>query len=207
MKQVICFGDSNTWGLIPGTSERYEWGVRWTSLVQDQLKDNDIRIIEEGLCGRTTIFDDVYRENRNGLKTLPLILESHNPIDAVVIMLGTNDCKSHYKPNAYKIGKGLERCIDKLTEVVPADKILVVSPIHLGDEVWKDEYDPEFDENSVVVSKELANEYKRIASVKNTHFLAASDYANPSLIDQEHMDTYGHEKLAQVISESIINFI
>lgn len=93
MKQLLCFGDSNTWGLIPKTHERYSWGVRWTSLLQEKLEKHDIRVLEEGLCGRTTIFDDAYRKNRNGLESLPEILESNYP-DAAVIMLGTNDCKS-----------------------------------------------------------------------------------------------------------------
>ena len=92
MKQLLCFGDSNTWGLIPKTNERYYWGVRWTSILQDKLQN--VRILEEGLCGRTTIFDDAYRKNRNGLESLPEILESNYPIDAAIIMLGTNDCKS-----------------------------------------------------------------------------------------------------------------
>ena len=89
MKQLLCFGDSNTWGLIPKTNERYPWGVRWTSILQEKLQN--VRILEEGLCGRTTIFDDAYRKNRNGLESLPEILESNYPIDAAIIMLGTND--------------------------------------------------------------------------------------------------------------------
>ena len=91
MQKILCYGDSNTWGLIPGTEERYPWGVRWTSLLQEELKTRDIRILEEGLCGRTTAFEDACRENRNGLKALPLVLEHHAPLDAAVLMLGTND--------------------------------------------------------------------------------------------------------------------
>ena len=83
MKQLLCFGDSNTWGLIPKTNERYPWGVRWTSILQEKLQN--VRILEEGLCGRTTIFDDTYRKNRNGLESLPEILESNYPIDAATV--------------------------------------------------------------------------------------------------------------------------
>ena len=100
MKQLLCFGDSNTWGLIQKTNERYSWGVRWTSILQEKLYDKDVRVLEEGLCGRTTVFDDAYRKNRNGLKSLPEILETSYPIDAAVIMLGTNDCKAYYKSNS-----------------------------------------------------------------------------------------------------------
>ena len=60
MRKILCYGDSNTWGLIPGTKERYPWGVRWTSLLQEKLKTRDIRILGEGLCGRTTVYEKEY---------------------------------------------------------------------------------------------------------------------------------------------------
>ena len=114
MKQILAFGDSNTWGLVPGShpQERYPWGVRWTSILQEKRKD--VRVIEEGLCGRTTVFEDELRPGRNGINSLPVILESHSPIDQVIIMLGTNDRKSFYNVSANTIGKGIERCLDAL---------------------------------------------------------------------------------------------
>ena len=80
MKQLLCFGDSNTWGLIPKTTNRYSWGIRWTSVLQEMLNNRDVRVIEEGLCGRTIVYDDAYRKNRNGLESLPEILESSYPV-------------------------------------------------------------------------------------------------------------------------------
>lgn len=142
MKQLLCFGDSNTWGLIPNTKQRYSWGVRWTSILQEKLNSHEVRVIEEGLCGRTTIYDDAYRKNRNGLESLPEILESSYPIDAAVIMLGTNDCKSYYKSNPYKIAKGIGLCVDELTKYISPEKILIVSPIFLGNDVWKKSLTP-----------------------------------------------------------------
>ena len=143
-------------------------------------------MIEEGLCGRTTIFEDIYRKDRNGLKTLPLILESHSPLNAAILMLGTNDCKSHYNNCAFKIAKGLGQCVDLLLEKIPAEKILILSPVHLGKEVWMDEYDPEFNTKSVEISGQLEKEYQKIAIKKDVHFLAASDYAKASERDNEH---------------------
>ena len=105
MKQILCYGDSNTWGLIPGTKERFPWGIRWTSRLQEKVKSEGIRILEEGLCGRTTVFEDSYRENRNGWRALPAILETHRPIDGAVLMLGTNDCKTVYAPTVESISK------------------------------------------------------------------------------------------------------
>jgi lysophospholipase L1-like esterase len=114
MKQILCFGDSNTYGLIPGTEGRYGWGVRWTSILNERLGTSSYRVIEEGLCGRTTVFDDPLRDHRNGAKLLPAVLETNKGIDAVVLMLGTNDCKTVYKTNAEIIGKG----IDKLIKII-----------------------------------------------------------------------------------------
>lgn len=201
MKEVLVYGDSNTWGLIPGTQNRYPWGVRWTSILQDKLPK--YRIIEEGLCGRTTIYEDAYRQNRNGLKTLPMVLESHKGLFGAIIMLGTNDCKSFYSPNAYKIAKGLAQCLDALLSELPADKILVVSPIYLGENVWKPEFDPEFDAESVKISKQLKDEYKRVAAERNIAFLAASDYVCCSEVDNEHLDEDGHRILSEVICAQI----
>ena len=184
MKQLLCFGDSNTWGLIPKTNERYSWGVRWTSILQEKLYDKDVRVLEEGLCGRTTVFDDAYRKNRNGLKSLHEILETSYPIDAAVIMLGTNDCKAYYKSNSYNIAKGLGLCVDELLKYISPEKVLIVSPIFLGDSVWKEEFDPEFDAHSVDIAKGLFNEYKKVAETKGTNIISASDFARPSNVDQ-----------------------
>lgn len=202
MKQILCFGDSNTWGLIPGTKERFPWGIRWTSILQEKY-GSEARIIEEGLCGRTTVFEDELRVGRKGIDTLKVLLESHAPLDEVVLMLGTNDCKSYYNVSAKVIAKGMKRCVDLVKDLAPMAKILLVSPINLGDKVYYEEYDPEFNEKSVIVSKALKREYSSIAKIENIDFLAASDYANPSDDDQEHLNIAGHSALADAIYDKI----
>lgn len=203
MKQILCFGDSNTYGLIPNTNDRYEWGVRWTSLIDEGVRDKGYRVVEEGLCGRTTIFDDPLRDGRNGYKHITTLLETHKPIDIVVIMLGTNDCKTFYDANAQVIGKGIERIVDKIYNIDSNINILLVSPIHLGDGIWEEGFDPEFNKASVEVSKKLKNAYEDVAKRKNTFFLAASDYASPSDIDREHLNEQGHRQLAEAIIDKI----
>ena len=86
-------------------------------------------------------------------------------------------------------------------------KVLLVSPIHLGDDVWKSEFDPEFDSDSVVVSKQLKGVYEDIAKRYQTEFLAASDYAQFSTADMEHMDAEGHKKLADAIYEKLLPLV
>ena len=207
VKQLLCYGDSNTWGLIAGTEQRYPWGVRWTSILQDKLYKKNVRVLEEGLCGRTTVYDDFYRENRNGLKTLSLVLETHSPVDYAVIMLGTNDCKSVYNLTPRQVAQGMEQCINLLLKYIPAESILLVSPIHLGDKVWKTGFDPEFNQKSVEVSKKLQSEYKKLADKKKIRMIAASDYALASETDQEHLTEEGHNVLAQAVYRELSAFI
>lgn len=203
MKQILCFGDSNTWGFIPETKERYPKGIRWTSLLQEKFGDHEIQILEEGLCGRTTVYEDRTRPGRKGIVSLSRILEQSSSIDAVVLMLGTNDCKSCYRNSAKTVADGIEACLELLTKFVPAQKILLVSPIWLGEEVWKEKYDPEFDRESVTVSKQLREEYAKVAGRRKVHFMAASDYVSASRADQEHLSVIGHRILAEAIFEKL----
>lgn len=199
MKQILCFGDSNTYGLIPGTAGRYDWETRWTGILDNRMREKGYRIIEEGLCGRTTVFDDPLRDGRRGTELLPALLETHKPVDKVVLMLGTNDCKSIYDASAEVIGKGIERLLEQIRRCDASIKVLLVSPIELASGVGEAGYDPEFDDTSVETSKGLPAVYERIAREKNIRFLPASRYASPSEADREHLDAEGHGRLADAI--------
>ena len=204
MKQILCFGDSNTYGLIPGTKDRYDWDTRWSGRIGQRLWEDGCRIVEEGLCGRTTIFEDPLRDNRNGSRMLPALLETHQHADLIIVMLGTNDCKAAYGASAEMIGKGIEKIVGQIRGGAPDSKILLISPIWLGEKVWKPGYDPEFSEKSVAVSKHLAKVYRQIAEKENIAFLNAAAYAKPSAADQEHMDPENHRLLAEAIYQKVI---
>lgn len=207
MKQILCFGDSNTYGLIPSTKGRYDWNVRWTGKIGEKLKGTEYRIIEEGLCGRTTIFDDSLRSGRKGTELLPVILESHQPIEAVILMLGTNDCKTLYNATAEIIGLGIEKLLDQIEKGTHNAKVLLVSPVLLGDKVWEEGYDPEFNEMSVETSKHFAEVYRKIAHKRKVAFLDAAAYAKASNQDREHLDEEGHQKLADAIWDKLDTLI
>lgn len=203
MKEILCFGDSNTYGLIPKTGGRYDRDTRWTGILEKQLYGKDYRIVEEGLCGRTTIFEDELREGRRGADLLPTLLESHAPLDRVILMLGTNDCKTYYSASPELIGLGIEKLLQQIKSADKNIKILLISPIKLGEEVWKPEFDPEFNEHSVEVSKQLKEVYRKIAEKYGCDFLAASDVAEPSEVDREHLNPEGHKRLAEAILQSV----
>ncbi len=203
MKQILCFGDSNTYGLIPGTKERYPWEVRWTGILAQGVKEKGFQVVEEGLCGRTTVFEDELRENRKGAAVLPMILESHQPLEKVILMLGTNDCKTIYQASAEVIGKGVEKLVHQIQASDKNIEILLVSPILLGEDVGEDGYDPEFNQESVKISKELKAVYEQVAKRNGCAFLAASDYAKASGKDREHLDEAGHRQLAEAVLQKI----
>ena len=201
---ILCFGDSNTYGYKPDGTGRFDTNTRWTSLLQKKL-GADHRVIEEALCGRTTVFQDDLREGRRGLDLIGVTLEMHNPIDLLIVMLGTNDCKTRYNASAGTIAKGLAQVIQKARKNAsqPFD-LLVISPIHLGEGVGDPGFDPEFDEKSEAVSRNLADEYRKAALQNHAAFLNAANFASPSITDREHMDEKGHAALADAVYDKII---
>lgn len=203
MKQILCFGDSNTYGYIPGTGKRYTEKERWTGLLQQSLRNKEVEIIEEGVVGRTTVYEDAYRPGLKGSELLPSVLKNHAGIDTIILMLGTNDCKTAYHASPEEIGKGIEHLLNQVKKYAPSTKILLVSPILLGERVWKQEYDPEFNQASVEVSKGLKKVYSSVAKKYGADFLAASDYAAPSEVDQEHLTVEGHRSLADALTRKL----
>lgn len=113
MTEVLCFGDSNTWGYNPKDGSRFPWEIRWTGRLQKELQGDGIRVLEEGLCGRTTIFEDPLRQGRRGTELFPVLLETHGQPEFITLMLGTNDCKTVFSASADVIGKGVARLLEQ----------------------------------------------------------------------------------------------
>jgi lysophospholipase L1-like esterase len=119
-------------------------------------------------------------------------------------MLGTNDCKAVYHASAHVIGKGMERCLNVLKKTVLPERILLISPVLFGEDVWKPEKDLEFDMTSVLTCSQLKSEYAQIAKSTGTAFLNASEYTTASDIDDEHLTEAGHAALAEAIFGKLI---
>lgn len=115
MKTIVCFGDSNTWGYNPISEERHDYEDRWTTVLQREL-GTDFLVIPEGLNGRTTVWDDPIELHKSGAKYLPPCLESHKPVDLVIIMLGTNDLKQRFSLPPCDIAGGAGVLIDIVTK-------------------------------------------------------------------------------------------
>src|SRR5690242_20379631 len=145
MRTVVCYGDSNTHGAHPVTGERWPRDVRWPGVAAADLADV-AHVVEEGLNGRTTLWDDPFAEGRNGKTHLLPCLRSHAPIDLLVIMLGTNDLKTIFARAAHEIALGAGTLVDiaLASGTGPGagpPRVLLVSPPRLGEltdrsELW-----------------------------------------------------------------------
>ena len=183
--KILCFGDSNTFGYIPGRGGRYDRHTRWPGRLQELL-GSTYQVIEEGLCGRTTAFDDV---------TEP---------DLLIIMLGSNDCKAQFQASAEEITKGLERLLEKAEDGKTSDfRILLVAPAAMIEQVMHSGFGSEFDRRSVEVSKELAGTYEELAKKCGYDFLDGTKVTQVSGIDGLHLDADGHGRLAEAICKCL----
>ena len=207
MKNILCFGDSNTWGYSPQDGTRFSPDVRWTGVLQKSL-GNGYHIIEEGLNGRTTFINEEGeggRPLRSGSDVLQVILESHRPLDFVTIMLGTNDLKLEFNLSVEEIALGAkELCETVLNSEYLADnvpQILLISPTHIGSTIMPDQ--EEFFNQAREKSYQFAEHYQKIANDLNIHFLDASKIVTPSDGEGVHWDAEQHIKFGKYLAETI----
>lgn len=207
MKTVLCYGDSNTYGYIPGThGERYSAQIRWPRQL-GALLGEDYEVVEEGLSGRTTAFSDNIEPYRCGLDYILPCLISHEPVDLLIIMLGGNDTKDRFHVSAEEIGYGLEELIMKVAgyyhfrEQTP--KILVVAPVPLGsagDGI-------EFSELSRQKSLRLPAIFEETAQRFGCAFFDAGSVIHELGCDDIHFTPEGHRQLAQTLAPVVENLL
>lgn len=205
LKTVLCFGDSNTFGYDPigvaaGERARYPFEERWPGAMQ-RLLGSGWRVVEEGLSGRTTVHDDPFEPGLCGMDALVCALGSAQPLDCVIIMLGTNDMKTCFGLPASDIARGAESLVLAVKRFPWAPgchrpKIVIVSPPHIGEGI-RDVVLSSFDMRSVAVSHEVAGAYRVIASEQGCAFLDASEICEPSPVDHIHLSPEGHGALAR----------
>ncbi|MCX7708365.1 MAG: SGNH/GDSL hydrolase family protein [Clostridia bacterium] len=207
MKNILCFGDSNTWGYDARTESRFPPDVRWPGVLRLALGEG-YHIIEEGLCGRTTVWDDPIEGYKNGKEYLIPCLETHKPLDLVIIMLGTNDLKKRFSLSASDIAAGAGVLVDAVNKSGAgkngeAPKVLLVSPPEVGD-IGNSRFDEMFGfENCVAISKNFSKHFKRITEYYGCTFLDAAPIVIPSPIDAIHFDASEHKKLGEEIARMV----
>jgi len=206
-KNVLCFGDSNTWGFIPGTAaNRFEIDRRWAGILQANLADT-VHVIEEGQNGRTTAFPDPCMVNRNGADHIGVMLDSHAPLDLVVVMLGTNDLKHYFGFNAHDIACGAACLVEKVLVSgsgsfadepwsVPPRVLLVTPPAVVPS---RNSFGHKFD-GAVEVSQGLAEAYREVAKELGVPNVNAGDVVTVPDTDGIHMDAGNHQALGEMLT-------
>ena len=212
MKTILCYGDSNTWGYDPRTGGRYDHKTRWPMAMARILNRNSPPedpqwwVVEEGLNGRTTCREDPIEGDKNGLRQLIPILESHQPIDVVAVMLGTNDLKTRFNPSPFDIARGAQRVVmaARDSKFGPGDsepKLIMICPpptvesrtfLHIFGDCTE-------------LSKKLSPLYRQLAAECGAVFLDAGKYVETSPADGIHFEAAGQLALAEAMAEIVKN--
>ena len=203
MKTVLCYGDSNTWGYDPATRTRYRSHVRWTGVLATRL-GADYRVVEEGLNGRTTRWDDPIETGRNGLTYLRPCIESHQPLDVIVIMLGTNDLKSRFDLSASDIAQSAADLAEMAWRWAHAPdgshvSVLLVAPPATS---TLTEFDQMFD-GAHEKSRQFSRYYRLAAGRRHLPFFDAGAVIVSSQKDGIHFDPEEHRKLGEALADEV----
>lgn len=206
MKTILCFGDSNTYGEIAGGG-RYGRNERWTGRLQ-QLLGSDYYVIEEGCGGRTTVWDDPIEEYKNGKQYLIPCLNSHKPLDLVILMLGTNDFKNRFSLSAKDISLAIENLINEiknssygLNDIPP--HILLLSP----PEITKLSELSDILMGANDKREKLAVLLEDIARKHSISFLDTAPITSIDPIDGVHLDLNGHKTISNVVADIVITIL
>lgn len=210
MKTILCFGDSNTYGFNPINGTRYPADIRWPGRLQ-QLLGNEYVVIEEGCNGRTTVFEDI-EGWKKGLGYLKPCLNSHKPVDIVIMMLGSNDLKTFFHASAMEIAQGAERLVQEIYDFADTKQefrpeVVLVSPPEVGPDISSSSFGYAFDETAVSRSKEFPGYYREVARRNGCIFFNAAEYVKPSEADSLHLMPKEHEKLAEGLYQVVCEMI
>jgi lysophospholipase L1-like esterase len=207
MKTVLCYGDSNTWGYDPATRARYPPHVRWTGVLATRL-GAEYRVVEEGLNGRTTRWDDPIEPHRNGMTYLRPCVESHRPLELVIVMLGTNDLKRRFDLSASDIAQSAAVVAETAQRfALTADgrnaRVLLVAPPAVA---TLTEYDQMF-AGAREKSRQFSHYYRLAAGWQDVLYFDAGSVIVSSEKDGIHFDADEHRKLGEALADEVLRLV
>ena len=211
MDQILVYADSLSWGIIPNTRRRLPFDQRWPGVMETSLGTCGVkvRVIEDCLNGRRTVWEDPFKPGRNGLTGLAQRIEIHSPLALVILMLGTNDFQSMHDHNAWHSSQGLLALIAAIRTApvepgMPAPPILVVAPPAI--QTPKGPIAPKF-AGGERKCLGLAAAYKKVCEEIGCHFFDSGSVITSSKVDGIHLDQDQHLTLGKEMSRVIQPFL
>jgi len=205
MQQILIYADSLTWGIIPGTRNRLAFDQRWPGVLENKVNTSTrrIRVMEDCLNGRRTVWDDPFKPGRNGLEGLAQRMEIHSPLALVILMLGTNDFQfCHPYNDAWSAAQGIATLVKEIRSApiepgMPVPRVLIVCPPRIRQ--------PNGDTTEKYRGAEqrttgLDQAYKQVASDLKCDFFDAETVATVSAVDGVHLDADQHLKLGNALA-------
>jgi lysophospholipase L1-like esterase len=203
--QILVYGDSLTWGIVPNTRMRLPFAQRWPGVMEQALvgAGHDVRVIEDCLNGRRTAWDDPYKPGRNGLVGIEQRLEINSPLAMVVLMLGTNDFQSMHHHNAWHSGQGVAALVRAMKRApiepgMPMPKILIVAPPPITTPIAQP-LAPKF-AGAPSKCAGLAAAYAEVATELGCPFFDAASVTSTSPLDGVHLDAEQHGRLGLALA-------
>jgi len=211
MEQILIYSDSLSWGIIPDTRKRLPFNKRWPGVFERSLSEigKNIRVIENCLNGRRTVWSDPYKDGRDGSIGLAQVIEMHSPLMLVILMLGTNDFQCTHDNNAWSSAQGMAKLIKIVRQApiepgMPVPEIMVISP----PKIIKPRGSIAYKFNSVE-SRDiaLASEFRKIADENTVHFFDSATVTETSIVDGIHLDENQHSILGKAIAVAVSSAI
>lgn len=207
MQQLLVYSDSASWGIIPQARRRLPFHARWPGVMEIALTraGRSVRVIEDCLNGRRTVWEDPYKPGRNGLAELPQRIEIHSPLSLVMLMLGNNDLQSMHPLNSWHAAQGIATLIDAIRRApiepgMPVPPILVIAPPPIG--TPRGPIAPKFTGASEKCAG-LAAAYREIARTLGCHYFDAAGAASASTVDGIHFDEDQHRALGLALAGTV----
>ena len=211
MQHVLVYGDSLTWGIIPMTRRRLPFDQRWPGVLEAGLhaRGESVRVIEDCLNGRRTVWEDPYKPGRNGLDGLAQRIESHSPLALVILMLGTNDFQSMHPHNAWHAAQGIAALVGAIRQApvepgMPIPGVLVAAPPPLGEP--RGPIAPKF-AGADTKSVGLAEAYREVADTLGCPFFDAGTVTSASRVDGVHLDADQHVTLGEALVDVVSSLL
>ncbi len=203
MQHILVYADSLSWGIVPGTRQRLELERRWPGVMESGLNEGGrrVRVTEDCLNGRRTVWDDPFKPGRNGLQGLAQCIESHSPLSLVILSLGTNDFQSMHAHTVWHSAQGMATLVGAIRQApiepgMPVPPILILAPPAMGEP--QGPIAPKF-EDAPQRCVGLAAAYQQVAAELGCHFFDAGSVTSSSAIDGIHLDAAQHLVLGRAM--------